>query len=190
MHYGAWEFFEKGEERNPEEAKLSWRDRSDLKLRKDRAFILIYQCFKLVQASDFRHHGCGRAKQCYVNHKSNQTGTTDGEEAWKILREHFELTTRARIIQLLDEFCGTRYVPGENLGLFICRVKRLREVGHDLPPLYQGYQMIRGLPDDFRSTVQAIYRWSDEDIMPDKIEAELLLEENRLGVVKKRTWKM
>ncbi|GFU91904.1 uncharacterized protein TNCV_3192881 [Trichonephila clavipes] len=86
------------------------------------------------------------------------SGTTDGAEAWKILREHFEPTTRARIIQLLDEFCGTRYVPGENLGLFICRVKRsaerLREVGHDLPALYQVYQMIRSLPDDFRSTVQ------------------------------------
>ncbi|GFY73453.1 uncharacterized protein TNIN_166931 [Trichonephila inaurata madagascariensis] len=96
---------------------------------------------------------------------------------------------RERIIQLLDEFFGTRYVPSENLGLFICRVKRsaerLREVGHDLPPLYQFYQMIRSLPDDFRSTVQVIYRWSDKDFVPDKIEAELLLEENRLGFVKK-----
>ncbi|GFY79606.1 retrovirus-related Pol polyprotein from transposon TNT 1-94 [Trichonephila inaurata madagascariensis] len=45
--------------------------------------------------------------------------------------------------------------------------------------------MIRSLPGDFRSTVQAIYRWSDKDFVPDKIEAELLLEENRLGVVKK-----
>ncbi|GFT08909.1 retrovirus-related Pol polyprotein from transposon TNT 1-94 [Trichonephila clavipes] len=45
--------------------------------------------------------------------------------------------------------------------------------------------MIRSLPDDFRSTVQAIYRWSDRDFVPDKIEAELLLDENRLGVLKK-----
>ncbi|GFV91499.1 retrovirus-related Pol polyprotein from transposon TNT 1-94 [Trichonephila clavipes] len=103
MHYSAWEFNEKEEERRPEEErKLSWRD---------------------------------------------------------------------------------RYVPGENLGLFICRVKRsaerLREVGNDLPPLYQGYQMIRSLPDDFRLKVQAIYGWSNKDFVPDKIEAELLLEENR-----------
>ncbi|GFR08868.1 uncharacterized protein TNCT_107041 [Trichonephila clavata] len=170
MHYGAWEFIEK-EESNPEvEAKLSWRDRCDLKLRKDRAFTLIYQNI----SNEF---------------KPLISGTTDGAEAWKILQEHFEPNTRARKIQLLDEFFGTRYVPGENLGLFICRVKRsaerLREVGHDLPPLYQGYQMIRSLPDDFRTTVQAIYRWSDKDFVPDKIEAELLLEENRLGVVKK-----
>ncbi|GFY48275.1 uncharacterized protein TNIN_332241 [Trichonephila inaurata madagascariensis] len=44
MHYGVWEFIEKGKERSPEEeAKLSWRDQCDLKLRKDRAFTLIYQ---------------------------------------------------------------------------------------------------------------------------------------------------
>ncbi|GFR24807.1 uncharacterized protein TNCT_330231, partial [Trichonephila clavata] len=124
MHYGAWEFIEK-EESNPEvEAKLSWRDRCDLKLRKDRAFTLIYQNI----SNEFK--------------------------------------------PLLS---GTRMRSAE----------RLREVGHDLPPLYQGYQMIRSLPDDFRTTVQAIYRWSDKDFVPDKIEAELLLEENRLGVVKK-----
>ncbi|GFV23396.1 uncharacterized protein TNCV_4781081 [Trichonephila clavipes] len=121
------------EERSPEEeAKLSWRDRSDLKLRKDRAFTLIYQSV----SNEF---------------KPLISDTTDGAEAWKILREHFETTTRARIIQLLDEFFSTGYVSGENLGLFICRVKRsaerLREVGHDLPALYQ---MIRSLPDDFR----------------------------------------
>ncbi|GFT84840.1 uncharacterized protein TNCV_2768141 [Trichonephila clavipes] len=139
MHFGAWEFIKKEEERSPEEeAKLSWRDRSNLKLRKDRAFTLIYQRV----SNEF---------------KPLISGATDGVEAWIILQEHFEPTTRARITQLLDEFFGTRYVPGENLGLFICRVKcsaeRLREGGHDLPSLYQGYQMIRSLPDDFRSTV-------------------------------------
>ncbi|GFY76382.1 hypothetical protein TNIN_157311 [Trichonephila inaurata madagascariensis] len=45
--------------------------------------------------------------------------------------------------------------------------------------------MIRSLSDEFQSTVQAIYRWSDKDFVPNKIEAKLLLEENRLGVVKK-----
>ncbi|GFQ76212.1 uncharacterized protein TNCT_392211 [Trichonephila clavata] len=170
VHYGAWELVEKEESNPEEEAKLSWRDRCDLKLRKDRAFTLIY----LNISNEF---------------KSLISGTTDGAEAWKILQEHFEPNTRARKIQLLDEFFGTRYVPGRNLGLFICRVKRsterLREVGHDLHPLHQGYQMIRSLPGDFRTTVQAIYRWSDKDFVLNKIEAELLLEENRLCVVKK-----
>ncbi|GFS68757.1 retrovirus-related Pol polyprotein from transposon TNT 1-94 [Trichonephila clavipes] len=139
MHYGAWEFIGKKERSPEEEAKLSWRDRSDLKLRKDRAFTLIYQSV----SNEF---------------KPLISSTTD----------------------VPDTFLAK---------IFICRVKRsaelLREVGHDLPALYQGYQMIRSLPDDFRSTVQAIYRWSDKDFVPDKIEAELLLEENRLGVVKK-----
>ncbi|GFW61805.1 hypothetical protein TNCV_1471271 [Trichonephila clavipes] len=53
MHYGAWEFIEQEEERSPEEeAKLPWRDQSDLKLRKDRAFTLIYQ-----SVSNERKHG-------------------------------------------------------------------------------------------------------------------------------------
>ncbi|GFT70820.1 hypothetical protein TNCV_4163111 [Trichonephila clavipes] len=43
MHYGAWEFIKKGEERSPEGgAKLSWRDQSDLKLRKYHAFFHSY----------------------------------------------------------------------------------------------------------------------------------------------------
>ncbi|GFU03051.1 retrovirus-related Pol polyprotein from transposon TNT 1-94 [Trichonephila clavipes] len=148
-----------------------------------------WEVWKVEDRVSLMHYGACVSKEF----KSLISGTTDGAEAWKILREHFEPTTKARIIQLLDEFFGTRYVPGESLGLFICRVKRsaerLWEVGHDLTPLYQGYKMIRSLPDDFRSTVQAIYRWSDKDFVPDKIQEELLLEENRLGVLK-RTWKI
>ena len=46
----------------------------------------------------------------------------------------------------------------------------LSDVGHKLQNLYQGYQMIRCLPVDFRLRVQATYKWKDEDFTPDKIE--------------------
>ncbi|CAL1270566.1 unnamed protein product, partial [Larinioides sclopetarius] len=109
---------------------------------------------------------------------------TNGAEAWRILKQHFEPTTRARVIQLLDDFFSTRFESGEALGLFLCRVKqsaeRLREAGHQLPPLYQGYQMIRSLPEEFQAIVQSIYRWTDAEFQPEKIESELLLEDNRL----------
>ena len=163
MHFGAWKFIESPEAETEE--KLTWREREDLRLRKDRAYTIIYQSLS-------------------KEYRPLISSTTDGAVAWKILSDHFEPTTRARIIQLLDDFFGTKYVPGENLGLFLCRVKqaaqRLSDVGHKLQNLYQGYQMIRRLPVDFRPTVQAIYRWKDEDFTPDKIETELLLEENRL----------
>ncbi|GBM89787.1 hypothetical protein AVEN_163671-1 [Araneus ventricosus] len=93
------------------------------------------------------------------------------------------------MIQLLDEFFNTRFETREALGLFLCRVKqgaeRLRKVDHQLQPLYQGYQMIRSLPAEYQSVVQTIYRWTDAEFQPDKIESELLLEENRLRLSRK-----
>ncbi|GFW12236.1 retrovirus-related Pol polyprotein from transposon TNT 1-94 [Trichonephila clavipes] len=108
--------------------------------------------------------------------------------AWKILKDHFEPVTRARVIQLLDQFFGTKYQPGEDVGIFISRVKtaatRLQEAGHKLDDLYIGFQLIRWLPQEFQSTVQQIYRWKEEDFRVVKIEAELILEANRLQLMK------
>ncbi|GFQ96827.1 uncharacterized protein TNCT_663991 [Trichonephila clavata] len=102
-------------------------------------------------------------------------------------KDHFEPVTRARVIQLLDEFFGTRYQPGEDVGIFISRVKtaatRLQEAGHKLDDLYIGFQLIRWLPQEFQSTVQQIYRWK-EDFTAVKIEAELILEANRHQLMK------
>ncbi|GBN65093.1 Retrovirus-related Pol polyprotein from transposon TNT 1-94 [Araneus ventricosus] len=149
---------------------LSWREEYDLKLRKDRSYTLIYQSL----GPEF---------------KPLISQTTDGAEAWRILKKHFEPTTRARVIQLLDEFFDTIFETREALGLFLCRVKqgaeRLRKVGHQLQPLYQGYQMIRSLPAEYQSIVQTIYRWTDAEFQPDKIEIELLLEENHLRLTRK-----
>ncbi|GBN81503.1 hypothetical protein AVEN_39289-1 [Araneus ventricosus] len=156
LHYGAWQFIEEPKtesaETSPKDSKtkvpetsetsdvasgkqvLSWREEYDLKLRKDRSYTLVYQSLR-------------------PEFKPLISQTTDVAEAWRILKNHFEPTTRARVIQLLDEFFNTRFETGEALGLFLCRVKqgaeRLREVGHQLQPLYQGYQMIRSLPAEF-----------------------------------------
>ncbi|GFW87476.1 retrovirus-related Pol polyprotein from transposon TNT 1-94 [Trichonephila clavipes] len=48
----------------------------------------------------------------------------------------------------------------------------------------QGFQLIRWLPQEFQSTVQQIYRWKEEDFRVVKIEAELILEANRLQLMK------
>ncbi|GBM21320.1 Retrovirus-related Pol polyprotein from transposon RE1 [Araneus ventricosus] len=45
--------------------------------------------------------------------------------------------------------------------------------------------MIRSLPAEYQSIVQTIYRWTDAEFQPDKIESELLLEENRLRLTRK-----
>ncbi|GFT72468.1 retrovirus-related Pol polyprotein from transposon RE1 [Trichonephila clavipes] len=79
-------------------------------------------------------------------------------------------------------------LKGEDVGIFISRVKtaatRLQEAGHKLDDLYIGFQLIRWLPQEFQSTVQQIYRWKEEDFRVVKIEAELILEANRLQLMK------
>ncbi|GFX42653.1 retrovirus-related Pol polyprotein from transposon TNT 1-94 [Trichonephila clavipes] len=168
MHYGCWQFIIQTKPGQPDE-EATYKEKLDLQLRKDRCYTLIYTNI----SSDL---------------KNLITETTDGVAAWKILKDHFEPVTRARVIQLLDQFFGTKYQPGEDVGIFIYRVKtaatRLQEAGHKLDDLYIGFQLIRWLPQEFQSTVQQIYRWKEEDFRVVKIEAELILEANRLQLMK------
>ncbi|GFW45522.1 retrovirus-related Pol polyprotein from transposon TNT 1-94 [Trichonephila clavipes] len=168
MHYGCWQFIIQTKPEQPDE-EATYQEKLDLQLRKDRCYTLIYTNI----SSDL---------------KNLITETTDGVAAWKILKDHFEPVTRARVIQLLDQFFGTKYQPGEDVGIFISRVKtaatRLQEAGHKLDDLYIGFQLIRWLPQEFQSTVQQIYRWKEEDYRVVKIEAELILEVNRLQLMK------
>ncbi|GFV58451.1 retrovirus-related Pol polyprotein from transposon TNT 1-94 [Trichonephila clavipes] len=168
MHYVCWQFIIQTKTEQPDE-EATYKEKLDLQLRKDRCYTLIYTNI----SSDL---------------KNLITETTDGVAAWKILKDHFEPVTRARVIQLLDQFFGTKYQPGEDVGIFISRVKtaatRLQEAGHKLDDLYIGFQLIRCLPQEFQSTVQQIYRWKEEDFRVVKIEAELILEANRLQLMK------
>ncbi|GFT67713.1 retrovirus-related Pol polyprotein from transposon TNT 1-94 [Trichonephila clavipes] len=168
MYYGCWQFIVQTKPEQPDE-EATYKEKLDLQLRKDRCYTLIYTNI----SSDL---------------KNLITETTDGVAAWKILKDHFEPVTRARVIQLLDQFFGTKYQPGEDVGIFISRVKtaatRLQEAGHKLDDLYIGFQLIRWLPREFQSTVQQIYRWKEEDFRVVKIEAELILEANRLQLMK------
>ncbi|GFX10988.1 retrovirus-related Pol polyprotein from transposon TNT 1-94 [Trichonephila clavipes] len=168
MHYGCWQFIIQTKPEQPDE-EATYKEKLDLQLRKDRCYTLIYTNI----SSDL---------------KNLITETTDGVAAWKILKDHFEPVTRARVIQLLDQFFGTKYQPGEDVRIFISRVKtaatRLQEAGHKLDDLYIGFQLIRWLPQEFQSTVQQIYRWKEEDFRVVKIEAEMILEANRLQLMK------
>ncbi|GFW38998.1 retrovirus-related Pol polyprotein from transposon TNT 1-94 [Trichonephila clavipes] len=168
MHYGCWQFIIQTKPEQPDE-EATYKEKLDLQLRKDRCYTLIYTNI----SSDL---------------KNLITETTDGVAAWKILKDHFEPVTKARVIQLLDQFFGTKYQPGEDVGIFISRVKtaatRLQGAGHKLDDLYIGFQLIRWLPQEFQSTVQQIYRWKEEDFRVVKIEAELILEANRLQLMK------
>ncbi|GFW94875.1 retrovirus-related Pol polyprotein from transposon TNT 1-94 [Trichonephila clavipes] len=102
MHYGCWQLIIQTKPEEPDEGAI-YKEKLDLQLRKDRCYTLIYANIS-------------------SNLKNLKTETTDGVVARKILKDHFEPVTRAREIQLLDEFFGTRYQPGEDVGIFISRV--------------------------------------------------------------------
>ncbi|GFX94328.1 retrovirus-related Pol polyprotein from transposon TNT 1-94 [Trichonephila clavipes] len=84
MHYGCWQFIIQTKPEQPDE-EATYKEKLDLQLRKDRCYTLIYTNI----SSDL---------------KNLITETTDGVAAWKILKDHFEPVTKARVIQLLDQF--------------------------------------------------------------------------------------
>ncbi|GFU61943.1 hypothetical protein TNCV_4022291 [Trichonephila clavipes] len=88
------------------------------------------------------------------------TETTDGVAAWKILKDHFEPVTRAR------------------------RQPDYREAGHKLDDLYIGFQLIRWLPSGIPVYRATNLQMEKEDFRVVKIEAELILEANRLQLMK------
>ncbi|GFU15718.1 CCHC-type domain-containing protein [Nephila pilipes] len=110
--------------------------------------------------------------------------TTSGEEAWTILKNHFEPITRARVAALLDEFFNARKEPDESIGVFVARVLRmvnmLKEAGHTVADEYQSYQLIRHLGVEFQLIVLAIFKWPNEHFKFDAVQAELLCEESLL----------
>ncbi|GBM05545.1 hypothetical protein AVEN_94816-1 [Araneus ventricosus] len=84
MHYGCWQFIIKTETVDPDVGS-TYKEKYDFHLRKDRNFTLIYTTIS-------------------TELRSLIPDTTDGAVAWKILKDHFEPMTRARVIQILDNF--------------------------------------------------------------------------------------
>ncbi|GFW94267.1 uncharacterized protein TNCV_1980071 [Trichonephila clavipes] len=117
----------------------TYKEKLDLQLRKDICYTLIYTNI----SSDL---------------KNLITETTDGLAAWKILKDHFEPVTRARIIQLLDQFLEQNTNQGRCWNLHIsCKDSGKQTTGSG---------------------------WKEEDFRVVKIEAELILEANRLQLMK------
>ncbi|GFY38010.1 uncharacterized protein TNIN_477461 [Trichonephila inaurata madagascariensis] len=89
MHYRWWQFIIKTELVNPA-IWTTYKEKYDFQLRKDRSFTLIYT-------------------NVIPDLKNFIADTTDGAEAWNILKDNFKPITRAWVIQLLDEFFDTKY---------------------------------------------------------------------------------
>ncbi|GFU35482.1 retrovirus-related Pol polyprotein from transposon TNT 1-94 [Trichonephila clavipes] len=168
MHYGCWQFIIQTKPEQPDE-EATYQEKLDLQLRKDRCYTLIYTNI----SSDL---------------KNLITETTDGVADMEDIKRSLRTSHKSKGNSTIRSIFRTKYQPGEDVGIFISRVKtaatRLQEAGHKLDDLYIGFQLIRWLPQEFQSTVQQIYRWKEEDFRVVKIEAELILEANRLQLMK------
>ncbi|KAG8171069.1 hypothetical protein JTE90_018326 [Oedothorax gibbosus] len=129
MDPGSWGFIDDSEAALDETA--SSREKTDYNARKTKAFTTIY--FSISE-----------------EFKPLLSSTTDGKQDWFILKEHFEPKSKAHLMQLLDQFFGTRMQEGETMGLFLSRVKKaaqdIADDDHPVPDLYQAFQAIRYLP--------------------------------------------
>ncbi|GBN92948.1 Retrovirus-related Pol polyprotein from transposon TNT 1-94 [Araneus ventricosus] len=130
-------------------------------------------------------------------------GLTNGAEAWKKLKSHFQPDSRARVMALKHEFFSTVIEPDESIGLYSSKLSRiieqLREAGHPVEDLDQCFQPLRYLPTEYENIIQTVYRWEDKDFKFPKVLEEMLAEEARLrqratdqvkvSMVSKSVWK-
>ncbi|GBM16837.1 hypothetical protein AVEN_9416-1 [Araneus ventricosus] len=131
---------------------------------------------------------------------------SNGAEAWKKLKNHFQLDTTARVMALKHEFFSTAIEPDETIGLYASKlshiIQQLRESGHPVANFDQYFQLLVGcvgvfwrkshkvdhtapiqllryLTTEYENIVQTAYRWEDKDFKFPKV-LEILVEEARL----------
>lgn len=153
------------------EASASAKERRDYQRRKNKAYTTIY-----LSIEERLRPLIGETK--------------DGKEAWEILRDNFEPSTRARLAALIDEFFEIRYRPeADTMGEYVSRItsatKRLENAGFKIPDLLVSFQMIRRLPSDYEGLVQLLYRVSDAEFSSTKVQEALLAEYGRVELRRK-----
>ncbi|GBM32840.1 Retrovirus-related Pol polyprotein from transposon TNT 1-94 [Araneus ventricosus] len=116
--------------------------------------------------------------------------TTDGKEAWNILKTNFEPTSKVRLAVLIDEFFELKFNPEqETIGIFCKRVDekktQVKEAGFEIPELLIALQLIRRLPAEYDHLVQTLYRLKDEELNHREVEKELVNEAGRIQLKQK-----
>ena len=88
-------------------------------------------------------------------------------------------------MSILTDFLAIYMGPNENLGSYLGKLQTTRERMYKaggaskLPQELFTLQMLRGLPDDWSSTVQIVNGWDDDKISEENVEKLLVAEENR-----------
>ncbi len=137
MGIGAWRIIT-GELQVPGESALPKEVQSYQRVN-EKGFAMIYNCLEERYQMLLDEETCCKA-------------------AWKLLKDNFDMDSRARLVRQLDEFFSIKFEPEEEtIGMFINRVKqaatRCNESKHKIDDLYISFQLIRKLPDEFSNVV-------------------------------------
>ncbi|GBO03582.1 hypothetical protein AVEN_262374-1 [Araneus ventricosus] len=168
MDRGCWSFIIEEDEPCPEQA--TEKEKFEYDWRKQRCYTIIYQGMERKFLPLIRH-------------------TTDGKEAWNILKSNFEPTSKARLAVLTDEFFKLKFNPEETIGNFCKRVDekttQVKEAGFEIPEPLIALQLIRRLPAEYDHLVQTLYRLKDEEFNYREVEKELVNEAGRIQLKQK-----
>lgn len=163
-HAGLFGFIE-GTEMPPVGDKVSEKEITDFKLRKQKAVSIIAMAIEQEQQNLI-------------------IGLKDAKEMWDTLKEAFEPASRARIAHLRAEFMHVKFQPPETMAVFLGRLKQAKErlegAGKKIDNDEYAYQMLMHLPHEYGSVVQQLYLLEDKNFTPDSVKKTLLAEFDRL----------
>ncbi|GBN16272.1 Retrovirus-related Pol polyprotein from transposon TNT 1-94, partial [Araneus ventricosus] len=168
MDRGCWSFIV---EDNPCPEQATEKEKLEYDWRKQRCYTTIYQGIERKFLPLIRY-------------------TTDGKEAWNILKTNFEPTSKAQLAVLIDEFFELKFNPvEETIGIFCKRVDekktQVKEAGFEIPELLIALQLIRRLPAEYDHLVQTLYRLKDEEFNLLEVEKQLVNEAGRIQLKQK-----
>ncbi|GBO06160.1 Retrovirus-related Pol polyprotein from transposon TNT 1-94 [Araneus ventricosus] len=168
MDRGCWSFII---EDKPCPEQATEKEKLEYDWRKQRCYTTIYQGIERKFLPLIRH-------------------TTDGKEAWNILKTNFEPTSKARLAVFIDEFFELKFNPvEETIGIFCKRVDekktQVKEAGFEIPELLIALQLIRRLPAEYDHLVQTLYRLKDEEFNHREVEKQLVNEAGRIQLKQK-----
>ncbi|GBN29528.1 hypothetical protein AVEN_176812-1 [Araneus ventricosus] len=168
MDRGCWSFII---EDKPCPEHATEKEKFEYEWRKQRCYITIYQGIERKFLPLIRH-------------------TTDGKEAWNILKTNFEPTSKARLAVLIDEFFELKFNPEEeSIGIFCKRVyekkTQVKEAGFEISELLIALHLIRRLPAEYDHLVQTPYRLKDEEFNHREVEKQLVNEAGRIQLKQK-----
>lgn len=110
----------------------------------------------------------------------------DPADAWNLLSQAFESSSRARKAYLLTEYMNVKINPQEPMSVFIARFeaayRKVEEADEEISEEQRCYQLIRYLPDSFDGLVREIYSLSKENFTFANIKEKLLTEDGRRSI--------